>query len=86
MTKPIELVIFDCDGVLVGSERIAAQVQAALGEDKVVVARFIGRSPAAIRQQVAERLGQQTAAVRAERFEPLHREVRRLRRTRFRNG
>lgn len=82
MIKPIELVIFDCDGVLVDSERIAAQVQVALGaelgwpltEDEVV-ARFIGRSHAAIREQVAERLGQETAAVWAQRFEQLHREA-----------
>ncbi|MEV6837164.1 HAD family hydrolase [Streptomyces sp. NPDC051133] len=82
MIKPIELVIFDCDGVLVDSERIAARVQVTLGaelgwpltEDEVV-ARFIGRSHAAIREQVAERLGQETAAVWAERFEQLHREA-----------
>ncbi|MGW3205702.1 HAD family hydrolase [Streptomyces sp. NPDC001135] len=82
MIKPIELVIFDCDGVLVDSERIAVQVQVALGgelgwplTEEEVVARFIGRSHAAIREQIAERLGQQTAAVWAERFEQLHREA-----------
>ncbi|MGW3245531.1 HAD family hydrolase [Streptomyces sp. NPDC001070] len=82
MIKPIELVIFDCDGVLVDSERIAVRVQVALGaelgwpltEDEVV-ARFIGRSHAAIREQVAERLGEETAAVWAERFEQLHRQA-----------
>ncbi|MBW5482187.1 HAD family hydrolase [Streptomyces bambusae] len=81
MIKPIELVIFDCDGVLVDSERIAVRVQVALGaelgwpltEDEVV-ARFLGRSHAAIREQIAERLGRDTAAVWAERFEQLHRE------------
>ncbi|MER6975544.1 HAD family hydrolase [Streptomyces carpinensis] len=82
MIKPIELVIFDCDGVLVDSERIAVQVQVALGAElgwrlteEEVVARFIGRSHAAIREQVAERLGQETATVWAERFELLHREA-----------
>ncbi|MEV7547200.1 HAD family hydrolase [Streptomyces sp. NPDC089915] len=82
MTKPIELVIFDCDGVLVDSERIAVRVQVALGarlgwpltEDEVVD-RFIGRSHTAIREQVAERLGEETAAVWAEGFEELHREA-----------
>lgn len=82
MIKPTELVIFDCDGVLVDSERIAARVQVALGarlgwpltEDEVV-ARFIGRSHAAIREQIAERLGEETAAVWAESFEELHREA-----------
>ncbi|WP_335934995.1 HAD family hydrolase [Streptomyces sp. PTD5-9] len=82
MIKPIELVIFDCDGVLVDSERIAVRVQVALGaelgwpltEDEVVD-RFIGRSHAAIRDQIAARLGGQTAAIWSERFEQLHREA-----------
>ncbi|MGW1894405.1 HAD family hydrolase [Streptomyces sp. NPDC002004] len=82
MIKPMELVIFDCDGVLVDSERIAARVQVALGaelgwpltEDEVVD-RFIGRSHAAIRELVAARLGRATAALWAERFEQLHREA-----------
>ncbi|MFD9304997.1 HAD family hydrolase [Streptomyces sp. NPDC060048] len=82
MTKPIELVIFDCDGVLVDSERIAARVQVALGaelgwpltEDEVVD-RFIGRSNASIGEQVAARLGPETAALWSKRFEQLHREA-----------
>ncbi|MEV6293092.1 HAD family hydrolase [Streptomyces sp. NPDC051896] len=82
MIKPIELVIFDCDGVLVDSERIAARVQVSLGAElgwpltqEEVVERFIGRSHAVIREQVAARLGEETAAVWAERFERLHREA-----------
>ncbi|MFH7596760.1 HAD family hydrolase [Streptomyces racemochromogenes] len=79
MIKPIGLVIFDCDGVLVDSERIAVRVQVALGaclgwplsEDEVVD-RFIGRTHAAVREQVAVQLGEETAAVWAERFEELH--------------
>lgn len=82
MIKPIELVIFDCDGVLVDSERIAARVQVALGAElgwplteAEVVERFIGRSHAAIREQIAARLGEETAGVWEERFEQLHREA-----------
>ncbi|WP_406306970.1 HAD family phosphatase [Streptomyces sp. NBC_00885] len=79
MIKPIELVIFDCDGVLVDSERIAARVQVTLGaelgwpltEDEVVD-RFIGRSSASIREQVSARLGHEAAAIWWERFEQLH--------------
>ncbi|MFF8592119.1 HAD family hydrolase [Streptomyces sp. NPDC015220] len=82
MIKPIELVIFDCDGVLVDSERIAARVQVTLGAElgwplteEEVVDRFIGRSHAAIREQVAARLGEATAATWSDRFEQLHREA-----------
>ncbi|MGW4163414.1 HAD family hydrolase [Streptomyces sp. NPDC004788] len=82
MIKPIELVIFDCDGVLVDSERIAARVQVALGAElgwplteEEVVDRFIGRSHAAIRDQVVARLGERTAAIWSERFEERHREA-----------
>ncbi|MER5933605.1 HAD family hydrolase [Streptomyces sp. NPDC002054] len=81
MIKPIELVIFDCDGVLVDSERIAARVQVALGAElgwpltkSEVIERFIGRSHASIREQVAGRLGEEVAATWQERFEQLHRE------------
>jgi beta-phosphoglucomutase-like phosphatase (HAD superfamily) len=82
MIKPIELVIFDCDGVLVDSERIAVRVQVALGAAlgwpltaEEVIARFIGRSHADIREQVAARLGEETAAIWSKRFEELHREA-----------
>ncbi|MCX4688361.1 HAD family hydrolase [Kitasatospora purpeofusca] len=66
--EPVRLVIFDCDGVLVDSERIAARVQIGLGAElgwplteEEVVERFIGRSMASIDEQVAERLGRETA-------------------------
>ncbi|MFI0895278.1 HAD family hydrolase [Streptomyces sp. NPDC020983] len=80
MIKPVELVIFDCDGVLVDSERIAVRVQVGLGaelgwalDEAEVVERFIGRSHAAIREQVAERLGEDVAGRWAELFEERHR-------------
>ncbi|MFE0511627.1 HAD family hydrolase [Streptomyces sp. NPDC058964] len=82
MIKPVELVIFDCDGVLVDSERIAARVQVSLGAElgwpltpDEVVDRFIGRSHASIREQVAARLGEETAAIWSHRFEQRHREA-----------
>nr|WP_145487594.1 MULTISPECIES: HAD family hydrolase [Streptomyces] len=82
MIKPIEPVMFDCDGVLVDSERIAVRLQVALGaelgrplSEDDVVGRFIGRSHAAIRAQVADRLGAETAAIWSERFEELHHEA-----------
>ena len=69
MIKPIELVIFDCDGVLVDSERIAVRLQVELGAElgwpltpDDVVDRFIGRSKESICERIAERLGEATAA------------------------
>ncbi|MEU6894617.1 HAD family hydrolase [Streptomyces sp. NPDC046557] len=82
MIKPVELLIFDCDGVLVDTERIAVRVQVALGAElgwplteQQVIDRFIGRSHADIGEQVAARLGRETAAIWSERFERLHREA-----------
>ncbi|WP_308312622.1 HAD family hydrolase [Streptomyces sp. ISL-11] len=78
--KQIELVIFDCDGVLVDSERIAMRVHVLLGaelgwsltEDEAIE-RFIGGSMLSITDQIAARLGDRTAARWWERFVALHR-------------
>lgn len=64
----LALVIFDCDGVLVDSERIAVRVSAAgltaLGwalSEAEVTERFLGRSDTYVRDQVAQRLGARVA-------------------------
>ncbi|MEU5149825.1 HAD family hydrolase [Streptomyces yangpuensis] len=82
MIKPIELVIFDCDGVLVDTERIATRVQVALGAElgwplteRDVIDLFIGRSDASVRELIAARLGGTAADVWAKRFAQLHREA-----------
>ncbi|MBV6700671.1 HAD family phosphatase [Kitasatospora aureofaciens] len=82
MIKPIELVIFDCDGVLVDSEVIAARIQVRLGAElgwplteAEVVERFIGRSEASNHAAVAERLGAATADLWGKRFVELHAEA-----------
>ncbi|MFD0358920.1 HAD family hydrolase [Streptomyces sp. NPDC127110] len=81
-TEPVRLVIFDCDGVLVDSEPLAARVQVALGAElgwplteAEVVERFIGRSAAHVREQVAARLGDATAREWDQRFTVLHAEA-----------
>jgi phosphoglycolate phosphatase len=60
----LELVIFDCDGVLVDSERIALRVDrtafAELGwelDDAEIVERFMGRSDADAHAEIAAHLG-----------------------------
>lgn len=63
------LVIFDCDGVLVDSERIAVRIEVdalrGLGMDlteRDVIARFVGRPPAVLRAAVAEHVGHPLSA------------------------
>ncbi|MCE7080783.1 HAD family phosphatase [Streptomyces sp. ST2-7A] len=80
MASPVELVIFDCDGVLVDSERIALRVNVELGaelgwtmDEEEILDRFLGRSGAAVREQIAERLGEATATEWDRRYrERLH--------------
>ena len=64
MTSPLELVIFDCDGVLVDSEPIAVRVEAGilsgLGmplSEAEIIERFVGRSPSVMRAAVEAHLG-----------------------------
>ncbi|MFE5804629.1 HAD family hydrolase [Streptomyces sp. NPDC056491] len=82
MIKPIELVIFDCDGVLVDTERIAVPLQVALGAELgwpltegEVMDRFIGRSSASIHEDIVARVGDETAGIWRELFEERHREA-----------
>ncbi|WP_107072985.1 HAD family phosphatase [Streptomyces rubellomurinus] len=79
MNEPVELVIFDCDGVLVDSEVIAVRVVgrlvAELGwplTEAEVIEKFVGRSEAANHAMVAERLGEEAATVFDKRFRELH--------------
>ena len=60
----IELVIFDCDGVLVDSERLAVKINvrvlAQLGwriTEAEVIERLVGVSDAHFRQQIESHLG-----------------------------
>jgi HAD superfamily hydrolase (TIGR01509 family) len=64
MAGPLHLVIFDCDGVLVDSERLAVRVEVAvlaeLGwplSETEVVERFMGRPRAFMTHAILERLG-----------------------------
>lgn len=80
--RPIELVIFDCDGVLVDSERLAVridvQVLAELGwelSEREVIERFVGRSDAFVTAAIEAHLGRPLGADWLARFEPLYRRV-----------
>ncbi|MEU8892636.1 HAD family hydrolase [Streptomyces sp. NPDC048442] len=61
---PIELVIFDCDGVLVDSERICVKVDARITADlgcafteAEIIEKFVGSSDEVYTAAIAERLG-----------------------------
>jgi beta-phosphoglucomutase-like phosphatase (HAD superfamily) len=60
----VELVIFDCDGVLVDSEHIAVRVHSAVLSElgwplsrAEVTERFVGRSTKSINELIEARLG-----------------------------
>jgi HAD superfamily hydrolase (TIGR01509 family) len=77
-----DLVIFDCDGVLVDSERIAVRVDAVvlgrLGWDLTeaeIIERFMGRSEAYMVQQIEAHLGRALPGDWDADFTPLYREA-----------
>ncbi|WP_306283795.1 HAD hydrolase-like protein [Streptomyces sp. JL1001] len=79
MAQPIELVIFDCDGVLVDSERIAVRVDAlVLAElgwnltEAEIVDRFMGLSSRSMTRQIEDHLGRRLPADWEEEFKPLY--------------
>jgi HAD superfamily hydrolase (TIGR01509 family) len=77
-----ELVIFDCDGVLVDSERIAVRIEvgllAELGmplSEAEIVERFVGRSPAVMRSAVERHLGRPLPGDWESQFQRLYNEA-----------
>jgi HAD superfamily hydrolase (TIGR01509 family) len=77
-----ELVIFDCDGVLVDSEKIAVKVDAVvladlgwpMGEDEIVE-RFVGRSAADMGAAIGEHLGRALPEGWLAPYRPLYEEA-----------
>jgi len=82
VSDPIELVIFDCDGVLVDSERISVRVDVAvlaqLGwpmTEAEVIERFMGRTEADMAAEIEAHLGRPLPANWEEPFRHLYREA-----------
>ena len=78
----VELVIFDCDGVLVDSERLAVKIDvrilAQLGwpmSEAEVIDRFVGVSDLYVREAIESHLGRRLADDWEAEFEPLYREA-----------
>jgi HAD superfamily hydrolase (TIGR01509 family) len=76
----VELVIFDCDGVLVDSERLAikvdAKVLAKLGwsiTEAEIIERFVGVSDTDFRRAIESHLGRSLPEDWEAEFEPLYR-------------
>ena len=82
MSPPISLVIFDCDGVLVDTERIAVRIDvivlAELGwpmTEAEVVERFMGRSDEEMTAEIEAHLGRRLPASWEEPFRHLYRQA-----------
>ncbi|MFJ9738427.1 HAD family hydrolase [Streptomyces sp. NPDC101166] len=82
MRSPVELVIFDCDGVLVDSERICVKVDAVVMADlgcafteAEIVERFVGSSNEVYTAAVEERLGRRLEKGWERRYEHLYEEA-----------
>ena len=82
MSAPISLVIFDCDGVLVDTERIAVRIDvvvlARLGwtlTEAEVIERFMGRSDEEMTLEIEAHLGRRLPASWEEPFRHLYREA-----------
>jgi HAD superfamily hydrolase (TIGR01509 family) len=82
VSAPIALVIFDCDGVLVDTERIAVRIDvvvlARLGwtlTEAEVIERFMGRSDEEMTREIEAHLGRPLPASWEEPFRHLYREA-----------
>ncbi|MBR7839331.1 HAD family hydrolase [Actinospica durhamensis] len=76
MIDETELVLFDCDGVLVDSEPIALAANVALGRrfgwpltEQEAISLFLGRSAAAIDAEIAQRCGEEASVQWRAEFE-----------------
>jgi len=82
VTRPLELVIFDCDGVLVDSERLAVRIDVrVLGElgwimtEQEVVERFMGRTHEYMVSEIEAFLGRPLAPDWEDPFHQLYRDA-----------
>lgn len=79
MAAPVELVIFDCDGVLIDSESIAVPIDGVILahfglrlSEAEIIDRFVGRSSSAMTEAIEAHLGHSLAAGWDEPFRHLY--------------
>jgi HAD superfamily hydrolase (TIGR01509 family) len=82
VTDAFDLVIFDCDGVLVDSERLSIRVDAIYLEqlgwpmsEAEIIERFVGRSDADMRAEIERHIGGPIPAAIEEEFDRLYLET-----------
>ncbi|MCT9934118.1 HAD family hydrolase [Planotetraspora sp. A-T 1434] len=82
MSASIELVIFDCDGVLVDSERIAVRVDRVILEqaglrlsEEEIIERFVGRSDQVFIAAIEEHIGEPLPDGWLNRFDAAYRDA-----------
>jgi HAD superfamily hydrolase (TIGR01509 family) len=82
LSHPFDLIIFDCDGVLVDSERLSIRVDAMfldrLGwpmDQEEIVERFVGRSDADMRADIEARLSRPIPAEIDREFDRIYRDT-----------
>ena len=82
MSTPISLVIFDCDGVLVDTERIAVKIDVVvLGRlgwtltEAEVIDRFMGRTDEEMTREIEAHLGRRLPRDWEEPFRHLYRDA-----------
>jgi HAD superfamily hydrolase (TIGR01509 family) len=78
----VDLVIFDCDGVLIDSDRIALRVDAIMLEElgwpmteSEIIERFVGRSARDTEAMIEEHLGRKLDPGWQARYAPMYEEV-----------
>jgi HAD superfamily hydrolase (TIGR01509 family) len=77
-----DLIIFDCDGVLVDSERLSTRIDALFLDrlgwpmaESEIIERFVGRSDADMRADIEDRIGGPIPAELDREFDRLYREM-----------
>jgi HAD superfamily hydrolase (TIGR01509 family) len=80
VTEPVDLVIFDCDGVLVDTERLSVRIDGEVLADlglpmspQEVIDRFVGRTENFWRAEISRLLGREVSVAEFAAYDPWYR-------------